>query len=182
MTTVVAPKGRASVSTEFDGLQIVIPARRQIFAMLFLPIWLCGWAFGEVSAIQSVSHGIPDSGGMLFMAAWLTGWTIGGVFAVLTLLWNVAGREILKFGSGSLVYRRAIGTLGYDKSYDLLQVKDLRAGPTPAFGTRRGLDTMGLSGGQIAFDYGSSTVNVANGVDEAEAKQLVALVKGRYKV
>jgi hypothetical protein len=180
MDTISVPKGRASVSTEFDGMQIVIPARKRIFVLLFLPVWLVGWAFGEVTAIRGLGDAHVNDNG--FLAFWLLGWSVGGAFALFALLWNLAGREILRFGSGVFAYRRAIGALGYTKRYELSQVRDLRAVPAPAWGSRNGANTWGLTGGQIAFDYGSSTVNVGNGVDEAEAKDLVEQVKRRYRV
>ena len=180
MDTVSVPKGRASVSTEFDGLQIVIPARKRIFALLFLPVWLTGWAFGEVFAIRTLrAPHLHDSG---FLAFWLLGWSLAGASVWLALLWNLAGREVLRFGSGVFAYRRAIGPFGYTKRYELSQVRDLRAVPEPTFGARKNMASWGMTGGQIAFDYGSKTFNVGNGVEEAEAKDLVAQVKRRYRV
>ena len=48
------------------------------FIILFLCFWLCGWAFGLVSAVKGLLTG---GGPSLFLAVWLAGWTLGGVFA-----------------------------------------------------------------------------------------------------
>ena len=181
MGIVEVSKGRATVSSELGGVQVVIPAKKNIFIILFLFAWLGGWFFGEASAIRSFAE--PKGQELGFTAFWLLGWTVGGAFAALTWLWNIAGREILRFGSGKFTYRRAIGPLGLTKTYDLTHMKDLRAVPAPSvFQSNRGLGVWGLTGGQIAFDYGASTVNVGAGVDEAEAKTIVQSVKSRYNV
>jgi hypothetical protein len=183
MTTSPVPQGRASVGNAPEGFQIVIPARRQIFALLFLPVWLCGWAFGEFSVIQTLIH--PKSPGepIAFLVFWLVGWTLGGAFALASVLWMLAGKEILRFGSGVLEYRRGVGALGYSKRYELFHVKNLRAVPMSGLAARNNaMAGMGWSGGQIAFDYGATTVHVGNGVDEAEAGQLVEQVKRRYNL
>ncbi|WP_460711549.1 hypothetical protein [Lysobacter terrae] len=181
MGIVEVPKGRASVTNEPDGLQIVIPSRKNVFAIIFLLIWLCFWFFGESSAIRDLSNPKSESSG--FTAIWLAAWTAGGCFALLSWLWTVAGREVLKFGSGRFTHRRAIGPVGWTKTYEIAHVKEMRAVPAPAFGSRgNGFNSMGLTGGQIAFDYGSRTINIGNGIDEAEAKALIEQVRRRYSV
>jgi len=181
MGTVEVSKGRATVSSELGGLKVVIPSKKNVFIMLFLFAWLGGWFFGETSAIRSLAN--PKGQEVGFLAFWLLGWTVGGAFAALTWLWNLAGREILGFGPGKFTYRRAIGPFGLTKTYDLMHMKDMRAVPAPSvFQGNRGLSAWGLSGGQIAFDYGASTINVGAGVDEAEAKSIVQAIKARYNV
>ena len=181
MGIVEVSKGRAKISTGAEGLQVVIPSRKNAFLILFLFAWLGGWYFGETSAIRSLANQNEHEPG--FLVFWLLGWTAGGFFAALAWLWNVAGREILRFGSGKFVYQRAVGPLKFTKTYDLTHIKEMRSVPAPDFFQRnRGLGAWGLSGGQIAFDYGASTINVGAGVDEAEAKSLIQAIKSRYNV
>ena len=81
---------RSTIEDGPEGLSITIPARRQTFGLLFLPLWLIMWFPGEVSAIGKLA---TRQGRSLFLILWLTLWTVGGAYAVLMWLWMVAGRE-----------------------------------------------------------------------------------------
>jgi hypothetical protein len=43
-----------------DGLELIVPAKRNFFMMVFLLAWVTGWAFGEVTTISE-----PQSGNIL---------------------------------------------------------------------------------------------------------------------
>jgi len=182
-------QGRAKIENDGLSLRVLIPARRSIFAIIFLGAWMVGWYFGEVSAIREIiaPSGSPSSA---FLVAWLVGWTIGGAFAALTLLWSLFGQEVLELQADALVYRRSILGLGWRKVYSVAAIKDLRVtSPGLRFDSltfskfldRKGReerprpgDFWGLSGGPIVFDYGARTVRCGGGVDEAEGKTIVA--------
>jgi hypothetical protein len=38
----------------------------------------------------------------------------------------------------------------------------------------------GIGGGPIAFDYGSQTVRIGSGLDEAEAREIVKELRSRH--
>jgi len=195
MVTVPVPTGRASIEEDGLSLRVIIPASRNVFLTLFLTVWLAGWFFGESFALRDLlapSGDIPRG----FLGVWLAGWTVGGLFAGLTLLWRVLGREVLELRPDTLVHRRVILGVGPARAYDLTAVKDFRVGP-PVFrvdrlsfsslfdrqSTRpdysRIGDAWGLSGGQVVFDYGAKTVRCGAGLDEAEAKMIVARFQQR---
>ena len=183
MSRVAIPNGRATVSTQMGALEIVIPSKRNLFVTAFLMAWLGGWFFGEASAIQSLHSGRPDGGATGFLLFWLIGWTIGGIAVGTTVLWNLAGKEILVVGRGELVHRRVIGGLGRSKSYDLAHVRELRVSPYIAASlVQRNQSPFGFASGPIAFDYGAKTVRMGAGVEEAEAKQLVEMIKNRFNI
>jgi tetrahydromethanopterin S-methyltransferase subunit E len=80
--------------------------------------------------------------------------------------------------------RRDIGGFGFDKEYDLVQMRDLRVahlGVNP-FDISSSLQLWGVGGGVIAFDYGARTYRFGAGLDEAEAKQIVTAIKQRYRI
>jgi hypothetical protein len=57
-------------------MRISIPTEKNIFIILFVVAWLCGWFLGEVSAIKSLfSVGYHRNDSFLFF--WLCAWTIG---------------------------------------------------------------------------------------------------------
>lgn len=189
MLDMVRPPGpRSAISHTFEGPRIEIPARRSWFLIAFLGVWLSGWFLGEAFALGTVLSwllgwqlGGPFSGEdvvsaapSLFLLFWLAGWTLGGGFALYTLLWNLVGKEVVTLDSQALTHRRQVGRFGLTRRYDVTQVKDLRLAPPQR--SRRGAHGTPF-GGIIAFDYGSRTVRFAQGIDEAEAKDLIELLQ-----
>lgn len=177
----VSPPRRRSVLHGSDsGLEIIIPSKRNIWILMFFSAWLVIWGIGEFDATQQLLNGQARRN-QLFLTAWLTIWTGGGCFVLFVCAWMIAGREILSLSPGQLSLRRAVFGLGLTKEYDLLHVRNLRVSPQPidlrSFNGK--LQMCGVSGGLIAFDYGSQTVRFALGVDEAEASQIVADLTSR---
>ena len=178
---VALPGRRSTVRDTSEGLELIIPARRSTFALLFLTAWLCGWAFGEVTAAYQIVWG-KEGGAGLFLVAWLAMWTVGGGWAIYTWLWMASGKEIVTLRSGSLAIRRDTCGLGKTHEYELAHVKALRvsAHAMDPMAWSRGSQFWGQGGGVVAFDYGAKTFRFAGGVDEAEATQIVAELKARH--
>jgi hypothetical protein len=176
MVLVPVPRLEAQIEhTTRGGLQLTVPKRRALFPMLFLPLWLGAWAFGEVVVVKQLFSG-PHSGAPdLFMLVWLTAWTLGGGWALATMAWLFAGRERVRIEQGILTLEHVVGPLGRRRSYDLRQVTGLRtlsqtsqelmAANMMPFGFGRA--------GSLAFDYGTSTVRWGAGLEEAEARVIV---------
>lgn len=180
MDNVESPAPRATVRREAGYLLVAIPARRNWALMLFLPIWLVGWAIGLVVAtgMLSIFSAVPVTGfaetASLFLLAWLAMWLFGGLVALYTLAYTAAGREELRISEMTLRLQRRIGPLpaGRARTYDLQHASRLRTEPTPMppwWARRRGTPEPK----PIAFDYGAKTVRFGAGLDEAEARQLV---------
>ena len=171
--------GRATINPTFDGLEIIIPAKRNLFVVAFLGFWLCGWLFGELFVLGAIlSGGIPTGPG-LFMLVWLGMWTVGGLFAISVFWWMIRGQEVITFGRGQLTIEKHGLLFSKPKTYDLNEVKKVRVQesmPYPACGRRT--DFSGYANaGTIRFDYGLKTVQVANGIDEAEANYILEQLK-----
>lgn len=157
------------------GFVLTVPKRRPLFPILFLPVWLVGWAFGEVTTLRQVLTGSSIDGSSLFTLVWLTGWTLGGAWALAMLLWLVAGRERVRVEQGTLTLEHLLGPFGRRRRYDLQQVTRLRSMP------QTGQDLMAANmtafgfgtTGALAFDYGTSTVRWGAGLDEAEARVVI---------
>jgi hypothetical protein len=185
----VLPQGpRYLLDRGADGFQVTIPARRNWFLILFLMVWLCGWAAGESSAIaQLAGHPFPRTKPVsaTFLSLWLVFWTCGGVAACLALLWNLAGREIITLSATKLVHRTEILGAGRSRSYQVGDIKSLRASTDASSGfhrSGRGALPFGAGGiGSLVFDYGARTIRMAPSLDEAEAKMLVTEFSTRLK-
>ena len=179
MARVAVPTAKASVFDTPAGLVINIPSSKSWILFLFLGFWLCGWFFGEVSAIRELATGKTAAGIGLFMVGWLGAWTVGGAVAIYFWLWNAAGHEIISLTPTSLTLRRDILGFGRSKEYDLPSVKNLRT--VPSLGNSNfNYTTQSLAGGAMAFDYGAKTFRFGGGLDEAEAAHLIDVLKSRY--
>ncbi len=171
-----------------DGVRVVIPTRRNWVAIVFLCAWLVGWYLGERSALLALLG--PSWSGMpakhaapAFLSVWLLLWTCAGVAVVTSILAQLTGREIITANPLSLSRRFEVLGFGITRSYTLSEIRDLRATTdiNPHYSRQRALFSWS-GAGAIAFDYGARTVRFAPGIDEAEAKMLVADLKRRVKI
>lgn len=168
--------GQAILNDTFNELEITIPTKKNWFIIIFLGAWLGGWTMGELFAIGALIGLLGGNLGFanFFLLFWLCGWTVGGFFAFKTFLWNLTGKEIITFGQGQLTIAKKGSLLSKPKTYDLNEVKKLRAKEEEnlygAFwGRRNNFSSINSSSGTIRFDYGLQTVKFAGGIDEAEA-------------
>lgn len=176
--------GQAILNDTLNGLEIIIPAKRNWFLIIFLGAWLGGWTIGESFAIGTlIGFSDYDLGfANLFMLFWLCGWTVAGFFVVKTLVWYLAGKEIITFGQGQFSIAKQGLLLSKPKIYDLKHVKKLRARKEETIyygfeGVRNNLGAMNASNGTLQFDYGMKTVRFANDIDEAEAYFIIDKLK-----
>lgn len=111
-----------------------------------------------------------------FLAFWLLGWTFGGGFALYLFWWSLVGRERVLLTPSRLSIRRELFGFGRVHEYAREHIRDVRVSPTPysPFDFSAGLRFWGIGGGIIAFDHGAATVRFGAGLDESEAKSIVA--------
>ncbi len=179
----VKPSGpRHTATEEREGVVIRIPSKRNIFFIGFLGVWLCGWLFGEVSAIAVLlGVGKREPGSGVFMFVWLTGWTVGGMFAMYAWLWQVKGCEVITLSPSAFGIKREVFGYGRSQFYDLNEIRELRVAPmtfNPA-DFRSGMAFWGIGGGSLAFDYGFKTYRFGTGVEEAEARVILQTILSR---
>lgn len=179
--------GRAQFSKNADSIQIVLPSRKNLAAVVFLGFWLCGWALGELFAIgrlaSLISGGIEQADSSeLFIFVWLCGWTIGGAFAISSFLWSLFGRECLTVGQGVLTIERSIPLWARRRYFDIHEIDKFRVAPQ-----KRALSSEGgniqvasffsnFRHGTIQFDYGRGMRAFGLDLDEAEAKDIIGVI------
>jgi hypothetical protein len=175
---------RITITDTMQGLRIVMPCRRSWFVIGFLGFWICGWAVAEVMVPMQVLQGDAPPDGESFMLAWFVVWTLGGLLAIYAWLWQAMGKEIVIVHGQRFTTRRDIGGFGFDKEYDLVQMRDLRIGQVGfnPLEFSSSLQLWGVGGGAIGFDYGARTCRFGAGLDEVEAKQVVTAIKQRYHI
>jgi hypothetical protein len=170
---------RAHIVDDVLRLRVTIPVRRNWFVVFFLPLWLIGWAVGEVAVLTKVLNDPPTGGEGPFVLVWLVMWNIIGPVFAFYWLWNITGKEIVTLDEEALTVRYALGPVGWTRRFDRHEVADLRVS-APATAEFRSL-AWWPGGGTIAFDYGARTHRFAAGLDEAEAKQVTAELRPRLE-
>ena len=175
---------RVMITDTPGGLRIAIPCSRSWSVIFFLGLWICSWAVAEVMIPAQFLNGNAPSEGESMMFAWLGVWTVGGLLAIYAWLWQVMGKEIVTVHGQRFTIRRDIGGFGFDKEYDLQQMRDLRVVPAGfhPLDVSAALQLWGIGGGVIAFDYGARTSRFGAGLDESEAQRVVTAIKKRCRV
>jgi hypothetical protein len=167
---------RFTVESVPGGIKATVPARRNWLVLIFLCAWSVGWVFGETHAIRALASPSENSS-QLFMLVWLVGWTIGGGFVAATILWQLAGKEVLSINPTLFEHRVEAFGLGRTRSYKKTEIKNLRAteySSNPFTNQTAMLPPLtGAGYGPVAFDYGARTFRMAPALEEAEAKLLV---------
>jgi hypothetical protein len=168
---------RIELSKQLGGITARIKTRKNIFLLIFLPIWLTGWTFGGIAAITAVLIGTNETGFLIF---WLCGWFIGETFAISAWLWNACGQEVVSINRGLFEYKRELfGQSITKKSIPIKELSNLRAagvyGSMWSFG--HSMSQWGFGGGVVAVDQGWETYRFGIGLEEKEAMALVAELK-----
>ncbi len=175
------PRLRVTLSGEPEGLEIVIPAQRNMVVLLFLGVWLAGWVMGELTTLEEfLMRGPRRLEGYVLL--WLILWTVGGVFAVYMWLWMLVGKERILMGTSALRLKRDVLGLGPIRTYELFWVHNLRVATKPVSPRDTAVTPRlaSLIGGLIAFEYEGRTIRFGASLDEAEAHLIVERMRQRY--
>jgi hypothetical protein len=169
---------RFKVESVGGAEQITIRAQRNIFVMLFLPVWLCGWTFGGFAAFTS----LWTKGFQPFLLFWLCGWALGETLVAAILCWMFSGAEVVRvIGSDLEVGYRMLG-FTRRKLFRGGEIRDLTSWTAPMIGQRNRITLPFLTGAQsgaVKFNYGARTFYLASGLDEPEGRLIVDRLKRR---
>lgn len=175
---------RVTITDRQGELCIVIPNRRSWFVIGMLAFWICAWGAGEVIGSTKYFNGDVPPGEEWIMLAWLGVWTVSGLAALVALQWQLMGKEIVTVQGQTLRTWREGGGIGFRKEYDLPQMANLRVEEPrfSPFDVSASFQLWGIGGGVIAFESGAKTRRFGAGLDEAEAKQVVAAISRRVRI
>jgi hypothetical protein len=169
------PEPRFAVEQVGGSEQIRVKARKQIFVLLFLPVWLTLWTMGGVTAV----HQLLETGEW-FLAFWLCAWAVGWVFAALTICWMIFGFETLRVVGGDLEIAQHMLRWSRRKLYPGGQVRNLQASEPPLSARfQPSFPLWGMKSGTVRFDYGARTIYAAAGLDAAEGQMIVERLNKR---
>jgi hypothetical protein len=186
---VAPPAPRHTLQDLGDRLIISIPSVKQWFLIVFLAVWFLGWAVGE-GVVASFLIAGPGFGGAApdgILILWLAIWTVGGGFAIYQLAWQLTGYEIIEVARQGITVSRVVFRFHTSREYSAEYVKELRVSSSNVNLNHPALWTYYYqypwshhSFGSLAFDYGAKTFRFGAGVDEAEAKQIMAQIEQKF--
>jgi len=155
-------------------LMLVFQVLLWIVIEIFILTLIVGWLINSTERI---------SDGLIVLGIWLSLFTVAGLFMVYALLWQIAGIEKVKISGYSMEICRMLFGVKRKKEYSSEYIKDLRVSTisrSEIFGWSSFLGSLGLTGGMIGFDYGAKTFKFGSGIDEAEAKMIIAEIQKKY--
>jgi len=174
--------GKAKINSGIKGFSIIIPSKKNWFALLFGTAWMGGWFFGF-----AIVSGIPFGGGSgqvgakVFITFWLLAWTIGGLTIIFTLLWGYFGKESLIEDRNQILFQKTVFGVGKKNRLDKKEIRNFRTEikSNTWYGNNRWA-FWGLGAGKIKFDYGLKTYYFGLGLDDAEANYIVNMLKEKF--
>jgi len=181
-----APLPRCKFEVLGDTIRITIPSIKKWAEIIFLIFWLTFWSIGGHFVIQIVSQSV-EQGSVSeldwFLVFWLIFWMIMEVLGVYHLLWLMVGKEEIEISSNSIAIRHTILGIGRFKVFFSEDICGIRIDPTvriePYSLAEEGIN-LNKGSGMITFDYRKKMISMGIGIEEAEAKELVARIQEQY--
>jgi hypothetical protein len=175
-------KPPASKHTSVDQgnkLIILIPSLKNWFWTFYSVFSIIVWAFFEYGVLSILIFNrnewdktfIPA---LVFAALFLT---VAGGFVIYNFAWQVAGKEVVEVTIQSIIIRRVALMLGFPKEYSADHIRELRVSSSNMRWYVPGQHNVF---GTLAFDYDARTRRFGSGVDEAEARQILAEIQQKY--
>lgn len=165
---------RIAVRGTPDGIGIYNPRRRKLGLVVFLLLWLSGWAVGEWFALaQLLGSGNPLAVD-LFLLVWVSFWTLGGVVALCVVGWQLFGVEkLFLIESGGVVTERGFGPFTRRKVFRVDQVSDVGFPVQNRENPANGI----FSGGAVRFFADGKPESFGIELDDEEADRVVTLMR-----
>lgn len=169
---------RAIINDNSDGVDIIIPAKKNLFVL----VGACAWLFVSFYFGLFVSAnllGIGAAGARVFVYIFLSILVIQGIFAVRKLWWNLAGKELIHVAQGVITIQRKGDWFKRTKSYDLAQCTNFCAAevamPVYHYNNRTAaMLSKKPNPGTISFTYDVvDTIQFGDYLPEAEANYIL---------
>lgn len=177
---------RHKVQQLSGGVQIVLPSKKNYFAIIWYVLGLAMWTYITGSAVYITSLlliGLDNDNGAWIFIEFLTFILLFlislGAYVIYSLLWQFTGREIIIVENSVLRISRQIFNWNKFLEYSTQDISNLRANnPQPVlFAQTKIFRNISGQNGMIAFDHGTKTVRFGFEIEEAEAKQIISVLQ-----
>lgn len=117
---------RSTITETYNGIEIIVPAKKQWFVIIFLGLWLCFWSVGEFFAVKTIFTGKIGIATGVYLFVWLSGWTYGGFFAFKSFWWIIAGQEVISFTKNDFIINKKGAFFYKATTYGTADAKNFR--------------------------------------------------------
>lgn len=155
---------------------ILVQKERSIFLMLFLPVWLTGWAVGEFFALRELLVVGDSKTPKSFLTIWLVGWTIGGLLAGVSWLWNTFGDEKVFIQSDLLTCDKGVGRFRRKQSVNINDIIEVRFSPpvVKPMSFSSNLQQWGIGNGSIVITTTNiQVIRFGRALEEIETQPII---------
>jgi len=161
--------GRVLVLREGGRLRVLLRGVRSLPGAAFLLLWLCGWAFGEITVFERLFLAEGPEQAVGFVGFWLVLWTLAGALAFRALLVSLGGTEELSLENGVLRFSRR--PLGRTRSFPLGQVRGLRV-----------VQPVRRAPYRLSLEAGGKELRFGQRLDDGEVARVLSALEGRVPV
>lgn len=179
------PGGRSIIKEKYDGIEVIVPSKKEFSKILLLPLWLLGWFAGELFVGAAFVHAFLDmmihrTGiavepmAVVFILLWLAFWTAGGIFIIKSLLIMFFGRQILKFSPYEISITDKIAWFGKARIYEMTQVRDFHISQRHEPKDDR---KHPVKSDILFFSYEDEKIEFGIGMKKEEMESLIELLK-----
>jgi hypothetical protein len=193
------PKFRHTIEHSKELVRITLPSKKSIFRFLFVFLWFLLWgymvyAFVVIAAafnksIEVGKSSIPpvQPGGTFFyfsvcFSLFFIILLAMGAFAVWHVGWLFAGKEVIEATPQKLTITKQTFRWGKVREYSTENVSPLRLNTRQLspFAIGKRIKRILAGAGMIAFDYDKRTFSFALDISEAEAMQIISVLKDAH--
>jgi hypothetical protein len=179
-----------------DSLKITVPSSKHwlqvfFFCAMFVPWIILGIGGGAMLGIllnpppsgiashaQNTANFWSTAFIALFLLAFLSVWLMTGTIQLYTILWRLAGREVIHVAYKSIRLCRQVFGLGRPQEYLIDNLSNLRISPIK--NSRWNIESLWRTDGSIAFDYGAEVCHFGSELTEADATHIVDTIKQKF--
>jgi len=177
--------GRAIINDLHNGAEIIIPAKKNLFVILFSFTWLIVSLYFAI-LVCTLVQGPAGANARPFIYGFLSLLLIPSWVSVIgKLWWNIAGKEIIHISQGVLTIERKGDWFKHTKNYDLTQCTNFCAFevemPIYHYGNRTAaMLRKKPNPGTIRFDYDVvDTIQFGDWLRQAEAEYILERLRDK---
>jgi hypothetical protein len=137
-----------------------------VFAIFFSVFWVGFGAFSSYMIVEDITSDFPFTLPKIIYVLPVE-WLLGSIFLAAVFIWRFTFKEIFVVSEQEIVVNQQSRIFSRSSRYLAEHISDLRA--STSYWNK-----------PIAFDYGARTMRFGQGLDEAEAKQIVARIQERF--
>ena len=172
---VVIHRQNSQIHREQTGLRIIIPYWIGWPPFLFMVVWTAFAAYAADDNRRSIVRGATDS--LVWSRLYFGEACI--VVGMCAMLWMTLGREVISFRAGSFTVCRGMFRIGSCRTFDFLDVKDVRVGSFLDPKAQGKWDPSFIRAG-IYFEYQGRVHRFGNELFESEAVEIVDAIRERH--